>query len=221
MVGMSAPTRRPTFSSPFFSSLRFYPSPSRPRRKTSPPLTVPSKDYSRGGGLAARLNREGRRTEYAQQIRKKKTMKKNTKQIEGTREQIRTTDQQTPTAAAPAAAAAPAPAAAPTPHTDTRLPIDTDARKANRSLTTDQLLTRLQAADRRLWEMAEVVGKWVWVSFSEQPAASVRQTLAQLGFHWNRDRQCWQHPCGQFRLASSGDPRERYQSYAPADLVTR
>ena len=140
-------------------------------------------------------------------------MKNNKKQIEGTREQIRTTDQQTPTAAAAAAA--------PTPHTDTRLPIDTEARKANRSLTTTELLTRLQAADRRLWEMAEVVGKWVWVSFSEQPAASVRQTLAQLGFHWNRDRQCWQHPCGQFRLASSGDPRERYQSYAPADLATR
>ena len=148
-------------------------------------------------------------------------MKKNTKQIEGTREQIRTTDQQTPTAAAPAAAAAPAPApaAAPTPHTDTRLPIDTDARKANRSLTTDQLLTRLQAADRRLWEMAEVVGKWVWVTFPEQPAEMVRGQLSQFGFHWNNSRKCWQHPCGQFRTEGSGeDPRQRYGSHFAADL---
>jgi hypothetical protein len=67
--------------------------------------------------------------------------------------------------------------------------------------------------------MAEVVGKWIWVSFSEQPAPTVRQTLAQLGFHWNRERQSWQHPCGQFRLSSAGDPHEKYQSYQPAQVA--
>ncbi len=78
----------------------------------------------------------------------------------------------------------------------------------------------LQQQDRRLWEMAEVVGKWIWVSFSESPAPTVRQTLAQLGFHWNRTRQSWQHPCGQFRLSSSGDPREKYPATHPADMAT-
>lgn len=103
---------------------------------------------------------------------------------------------------------------------DIRLPIDTEARKKNRTLPTEKVLALLQQQDRRLWELAEVVGKWVWVSFSEQPAPTVRQTLAQLGFHWNRTQQSWQHPCGQFRLASSGDPREKYQSYQPADVTT-
>ena len=104
--------------------------------------------------------------------------------------------------------------------TDSRLPIDTEARKQNRTLPTEKVLALLQQQDRRLWELAEVVGKWIWVSFSEQPAPTVRQTLAQLGFHWNRTRQAWQHPCGQFRLSSAGDPHEKYQSYQPADVTT-
>jgi hypothetical protein len=124
----------------------------------------------------------------------------------GTRGQIRTVEQQTKTAPVEQ-------------KPDTRLPIDGEARKQNRTLPTEQVLALLQQHDRRLWEMAEVVGKWIWVSFSEQPAPTVRQTLAQLGFHWNRTRQSWQHPCGNFRLSSSGDPREKYQSYHPADMA--
>ena len=105
--------------------------------------------------------------------------------------------------------------------TDNRLPIDTEARKKNRTLPTSKVLELLQASHPGLFNLAEVVGKWIWVSFSEQPAPTVRQTLAQLGFHWNRTRQSWQHPCGQFRLASrSADPREKYQSYHPADVAT-
>ena len=106
------------------------------------------------------------------------------------------------------------------PKQDNRLPIDTEARKKNRTLPTEQVLTLLQQQDRRLWELAEVVGKWIWVSFSESPAPTVRQTLAQLGFHWNRTRQAWQHPCGQFRLSSAGDPHEKYPTYNPADVTT-
>jgi hypothetical protein len=41
--------------------------------------------------------------------------------------------------------------------------------------------------------------------------------LAQIGFHWNRERQAWQHPCGQFRLSSASDPHEKYASHFPAD----
>jgi len=103
------------------------------------------------------------------------------------------------------------------PKQDTRLPIDTEARKKNRTLPTEKVLQMLQTASPELFRMAEVVGKWVWVTFKAQPAAELRQQLAQLGFHWNRERQAWQHPCGQFRLSSAGDPRERYASYHPAD----
>ena len=106
------------------------------------------------------------------------------------------------------------------PKPDTRLPIDTEARKKNRTLPTEKVLQMLQTASPDLFRIAEVVGKWVWVTFTEQPAPTVRQTLAQLGFHWNRQRQAWQHPCGQFRLSSAGDPRERYSSSRPADMAT-
>ncbi len=114
----------------------------------------------------------------------------------------------------------PAPQAQAEPKPDNRLPIDTEARKKNRTLPTEKVLQMLQIASPDLFRVAEVVGKWIWVSFTEQPAAEVRQTLAQLGFHWNRQRQAWQHPCGQFRLSSAGDPRERYASSRPAEVAS-
>ena len=100
---------------------------------------------------------------------------------------------------------------------DTRLPIDSEARKANRTLPTDKVLALLHTVNPDLFNLAEVVGKWIWVQFNEQPAATLRQQLAQLGFHWNRERQAWQHPCGAFRLRGSGDPHEKYPTYYPGD----
>ena len=103
------------------------------------------------------------------------------------------------------------------PKQDNRLPIDSEARMKNRTMPTDKVLSLLHTVNPDLFNLAEVVGKWIWVQFKEQPAATLRQQLAQLGFHWNRERQAWQHPCGQFRLSSAGDPHEKYQSYQPAD----
>jgi hypothetical protein len=125
--------------------------------------------------------------------------------------QLSSTDTNTTTPAAPSA-----PAAKP----DNRLPIDTEARKKNRTLPTEKVLNLLLNGSPELYRLAEVVGKWVWVTFKEQPAAEIRQQLAQLGFHWNRERQAWQHPCGQFRLSSVQDPHEKYASYHPADHKT-
>jgi len=101
---------------------------------------------------------------------------------------------------------------------DNRLPIDTETRKKNRTLPTPKVLNLLLTSAPELYRLAEVVGKWVWVTFKETPAAEVRQQLAQLGFHWNRERQAWQHPCGQFRLHSAYDPHEKYSSYYPARI---
>ena len=100
--------------------------------------------------------------------------------------------------------------------TDNRLPIDSEARKQNRTLPTPKVLNLLHTQMPAVYRLAEVVGKWVWVTFKEQPAAEVRQQLAQLGFHWNRERQAWQHPCGKFSLGSQTDPHEKYSSYQPA-----
>jgi len=102
---------------------------------------------------------------------------------------------------------------------DNRLPIDAEARKQNRVLPTPKVLSLLQTTLPDAYGLAEVIGKWVWVHFQETPAAEIRQQLAQLGFHWNRERQAWQHPCGQFSSTGSrNDPREKYQSYFPADM---
>jgi hypothetical protein len=103
---------------------------------------------------------------------------------------------------------------------DTRLPIDTEARKANRMLPTPKVLSLLHQQAPAAYRLAEVVGRWVWVMFKEQPAAELRQTLSQIGFHWNRERQAWQHPCGKFSLGSSTNPHDKYSSYRPAAIRT-
>ena len=140
-------------------------------------------------------------------------MKTTSQNIEGTREQIRTVEQSNTEAQT---AAAQTGGQSGTDRKDNRLPIDSEARKQNRSLPTPKVLSMLHQQLPAAYRLAEVVGKWVWVRFTEQPAAEMRQQLAQLGFHWNRDRQAWQHPCGQFSLGSAQDPREKYSSYYPA-----
>ena len=132
------------------------------------------------------------------------------KKTEGTPGQIRTVEQVVGTTAT-------APQAQPAVKRDERLPIDSEARKRNRTLPTDKVLALLHTVNPDLFNLAEVVGKWIWVSFQDQPAATLRQQLAQLGFHWNRERQAWQHPCGEFRLRGASDPHEKYASYYPGD----
>ena len=101
---------------------------------------------------------------------------------------------------------------------DNRLPIDAEKRKQNRTLPTTKVLNLLHTQLPAAYRLAEVVGKWVWVRFTEQPTAEIRQQLAQFGFHWNRERQAWQHPCGKFSLGSQADPREKYSTYFPARI---
>jgi len=148
------------------------------------------------------------------QSRKKKTMKTNTNPESGAREQIRNTEQNNTNTDTSRRSEAKAEAE----KKDNRLPIDAEARKQNRTLPTPKVLNVLHAQLPAAYRLAGVVGKWVWVTFKEQPAAEVRQGLAQLGFHWNRERQAWQHPCGTFSLGSQADPHEKYSAYYPARI---
>ena len=92
-------------------------------------------------------------------------------------------------------------------------------REENRALATEKVLDLLRQWLPKAYDLAEVVGKWVWVTFPEQPAEQVRGQLSQFGFHWNNSRKCWQHPCGQFATEGSGqDPRQKYGSHFAADL---
>jgi hypothetical protein len=102
--------------------------------------------------------------------------------------------------------------------TGNRPRIDFKRRYANRFLKTETLLELLRRETPRFFEVAEVVGRWVWIQFDQKQPGEVTRVLAELGFHWNRSRQTWQHPCGLFRdKAASYDPREIYRSYFPAD----
>lgn len=98
------------------------------------------------------------------------------------------------------------------------LHIDFAQRKLNRELPTDQVLDLLQHRLRRAYELAEVVGKWVWVAFDAPQDQQVTAELSQLGFHWNSRRKVWQHPCGVFK-GEPTDPRAKYQSFHPADRI--
>ena len=90
------------------------------------------------------------------------------------------------------------------------VPIDFERRRANRRLATDRLLALLRSEAPRLFELAEVVGKWVWIRFAEKQPREITAALAELGFHWNTDRQSWQHPCGTVPVAAAPyDPRQR------------
>ena len=103
--------------------------------------------------------------------------------------------------------------------TDKRVKIDTARRQANRALNTDKLLSLLRSEAPKVFELAEIVGKWVWIQFDQKQPATVTSVLSELGFHWNGKRQSWQHPCGFFRDHSAPyDPRKKYGSRHAADV---
>jgi hypothetical protein len=88
----------------------------------------------------------------------------------------------------------------------------------NRELPTQRVLELLRAQLPQQYELAEIVGKWIWLEFSNQRA--VANTLWRLGFHWNQRRCVWQHPCGACApfAAHPQDPRTKYGSYFAADV---
>ena len=102
--------------------------------------------------------------------------------------------------------------------TGDRPKINMELRRANRALETEKLLALLRSETPNFFDIAEVVGKWVWIQFDGKQPVTVTAVLSELGFHWNNKRQSWQHPCGLFRDQSVRfDPRKRYGSYFAAD----
>ena len=97
------------------------------------------------------------------------------------------------------------------------LHIDFEQRRINRQLPTEQVVDLLQRRLRRAYELAEIVGRWVWVQFPEKQPREITAELSQLGFFWNNKRQAWQHACGQFTASTPRDPRTKYGSRFAAD----
>jgi hypothetical protein len=97
--------------------------------------------------------------------------------------------------------------------------IDFSRRNRNRGLPTELLLRLIRREAPEFWELAEVVGRWVWIQFDDRQPRQITTALSEYGFHWNNRRQVWQHPCGTIAASSSQDPRRRYRSYFPADMT--
>jgi hypothetical protein len=91
----------------------------------------------------------------------------------------------------------------------------------NRRLSTETVLNYLRTRLPRQYEVAEVVGKWVWLDVSPARKPGLASLLWALGFHWNQRRCVWQHPCGSFNPFGihPADPRAKYRSYFPADVL--
>ena len=92
---------------------------------------------------------------------------------------------------------------------------------ANRRLSTEAVLNYLRTKLPQQYGLAEVVGKWVWLDVSPARKPGLASVLWALGFHWNQRRGVWQHPCGSFDPFGTHptDPRAKYRSYFPADVI--
>ena len=110
-----------------------------------------------------------------------------------------------------------APAPQPKPERPKLPPINFARRRANRELTTERVLALLQKEAPKFFDLAQVVGKWVWVQFTDKQPREVTAKLAEFGFHWNNKRQVWQHPCGALTEGTESDPRDKYPTYFPSD----
>jgi len=75
------------------------------------------------------------------------------------------------------------------------------AHSANRELPTLTVLALLKTQLPQQYELAEIVGRWVWLDF---PTRSHRAAANGL----------WQHPCGACAPYNvhSGDPRQKFGS---------
>ena len=88
----------------------------------------------------------------------------------------------------------------------------------NRELPTQKVLEFLRAQLPQQYELAEIVGRWIWLEFPKASHRAAANTLWRLGFHWNQRRCVWQHPCGACApyAAHPADPRIKYGSYFAA-----
>jgi len=123
-------------------------------------------------------------------------------------------DQHTNETATAVQTEAPALSPAPAPVSDAkpRPPqIDLHLRRARRTFNVFHMVNLIKKEAPELAPLTSRVGGWLWLRFDGVQSPDITARVAQLGFHWNNNRQVWQHPCGRFyKKPASYDPRERY-----------
>src|SRR6202451_4496844 len=60
------------------------------------------------------------------------------------------------------------------------------AHAANRVLSLQKVLDLLKAQLPTQYELAEIVGRWIWLDFPARSHRAAANTLWRLGFHWNQ-----------------------------------
>jgi hypothetical protein len=96
------------------------------------------------------------------------------------------------------------------------------AHNANRELSKKTVLDLLKAQLPEQYELAEIVGRWIWLDFPARSHRAAANALWRLGFHWSQRRCVWQHPCGACAPYNvhSGDPRRKYGSRLATNFNT-
>ena len=63
---------------------------------------------------------------------------------------------------------------------------------------------------KQLHLTADIVGRWVWVTFAVKPSDEIRQSLKDFGFRWSRRRNKWAHNCGHPTRPGKINPYLKY-----------
>jgi hypothetical protein len=61
--------------------------------------------------------------------------------------------------------------------------IDFARRYRNRGRRTELLLHLIRREAQEFWELAQVVGRWVWIQFDGKQPSQITAALSELGFH--------------------------------------
>lgn len=99
--------------------------------------------------------------------------------------------------------------------------MNAETRQENRKRPAPDVLARMKERAPKAFQAARLVGKWIWVEFSDKPDPETRAALNELGFSWNPKRLAWQNPCGAWcsKQARSYHPKDKYGEVRAADLV--
>jgi len=157
---------RGAFFKAILSSALFLALHASPKTSARPGTVVPSVDSSHGGRAGAPFFVKGEEQDGTQTHIKKKPMKKNQIKIQSS---VPVQHSHTGTKAA---AAAPKTTTATAPAPVKLLPIDHDARALNRKLDTAAVIGLLRDTRPDLYQRAEIVGSWVWLSFTASSSAA-------------------------------------------------
>jgi hypothetical protein len=93
--------------------------------------------------------------------------------------------------------------------------------QVNRGLSTEAVLNSLRTKLPQRYNLAEVVGKRIWLEVPPGRKPTLAKMLWTLGFRWNQGRGVWQHPWGKFDPIGihPNDPRAKYRSHYPAAVL--